>query len=121
MTYRDVYIAELADGADPLDWGDGKIAPRISPLFPQGGAAFSRLFHKVYGREYPGTIDWTGAFATRVSKQQIFDFIEETYGGNDWYTDAARNPYLYVEMQTLMDCVKSLPDDKFFALMGSEI
>jgi hypothetical protein len=40
-----------------------------------------------------------------LSKQQILDFIEETYRGNDWYIDATLMPHLYAQMQALLAAI----------------
>src|SRR5258707_11851642 len=107
MTYLDVYVGELSDGDNPLDWGGdpqyGNTAPKISPFFPPHGNVIDtphyRLIDKINRRKYSGKqVDW-GAWAAQVSQQQILDFIEETSRGDDWYTDATHMPYLYARMQ----------------------
>jgi hypothetical protein len=129
MTYLDVYVGSLSDGNDPLDWGGdpqyGNTALRISPFFPPHGNVLdtphNRLIDQIKQGTYSGKqVDW-GAWAARVSKQQILDFIEETYLGDDRYIDSTRMPHLYAWMQELMDCIKSLPNDGYFALVATEL
>jgi len=82
---------------------------------------YRRLIDKIKRGEYSGKqVDW-GAWAARVSKQQILDFIEETYRGNDWYTDPMIMPHLYAQMQKLLSSIEVLPDDRDFALVASEL
>jgi hypothetical protein len=109
MTSYDVYVGELSGGDDPLDWGGnpsvGNTPRAISPFFfpPRGQSApFWRLIDKIERGEYLGKkVDW-GAWAARVTQQQILDFVEETYRGHDWYTDATFMPHLYEQMRELL-------------------
>jgi len=115
MTFFDVYVGEPSGGDDPLDWGGdpsvGNTPNAISPLFPPSGAyggAFWVLIDKIRRGEFTGKkVDW-GAWAAQVSKQQIRDFIEEPYRGNDWYTDPTLMPHLYQKKQALSAFVESL-------------
>jgi hypothetical protein len=101
------------------DWS-GNTAPMISPYFPPGDA-HNRLFQKIQRGEYSGKqVDW-GAWAARVSKQQILDFIEETYRDHNLYTDATLMPHLYAQMKESMGLVNLLPEDGYFALVATKL
>jgi hypothetical protein len=105
--------------------GIGQIRQRQSaPFFRQVKGlpygSFSRLVSKISKGEYSGKkVDW-GAYAARVSKRQILDFIEEAYGESDWYTNRAKMPHLYQRLQELIRCVQSLSDNRDFALVATE-
>jgi hypothetical protein len=82
---------------------------------------FSRLIKKISDGEIPGRqVDW-GAWAAKVSKRDILDFIDEVYHDDQWYSDPKLMPHLYENMQRLLAYVRSLPDDGFFALVACEL
>jgi hypothetical protein len=51
LTYTDVYIGQLGEGSDPLDWGgdwNGNVPARLGPFFPPNyGEAFRVLVRKI--------------------------------------------------------------------------
>lgn len=128
MTYLDVYVAELADGSDPLDWPgstwSGNSAKGITECFPPAsgyGQPFFRLRENIERGEYKGKqIDW-GAWAAILTKQQILTFIDDNYRGNEWYTNPTKAPDLYEKLQAIVECVRSLPDGKSYALIAEEL
>jgi hypothetical protein len=130
ITYRDVYIGELASGSDPLDWdGDwnGNVPKVISPWFPPTGGIsfpkhpFAQLIDRISTGKFQGKqVDW-GGWAAKVTKQEILDFITEVYGGDNCYTDPTVMPHLYEQMQTLTEYVNSLPEGGTFALVATEL
>ena len=127
MTFYDVYVGAPSDGDDPLDWGGdpsvGNSPTAISPCFPPSGGhgeAFWLLKGKIDRGEFSGKqVDW-GAWAALVSKQQIREFIEETYRGQSWYTNSSPMPHLYKRKQELAAIVQALPEDGQFVLVASE-
>jgi hypothetical protein len=126
LTYLDVFVGELSEGDDPLDWGgdvNGNLPKVRGPYFPpQGsGAPFSRLRRKIASGEFPGKqVDW-GAWAAKVSKEQILDFIDEVYRGDNWYVDPTIMAHLFTKMEELMAYVRSLPDGRSYALVACEL
>src|ERR1035437_2205434 len=130
MTYRDVFIGELSDGADPLDWGgnwNGNVPQAVSTTFPPhgggmlGGLPFSQLQDRISSGKFQGKqVDW-GGWAAKVTRQEILDFIAEVYLGDEWYTDPKLMPHLYQNMQTLIAYVRGLPEDRAFALVATEL
>jgi hypothetical protein len=126
MPYFDVFVGELCEGPDPLDWGGdwrGNTPQRRSPLFPplESQKAFRRVQDMVRFGEFPGKqVDW-GAWAGRASKAQILQLIEELYGVHDWYRPGSPMPHLYKQFQELLAYVNTLHEDKEYALIASEL
>jgi hypothetical protein len=127
MTYLDVYVGELSNGPDPLDWGgtwNGNTPDRSSPYFPPlspHGKAFRRVQDMIERGKFPGKqVDW-GAWAGRASKAQILKFIEELYGGHDWYRPGSSMPHLNEQFQELLAYVNTLREDKEYALIACEL
>lgn len=128
VTHLDVYVAELADGPDTLNWPggtwSGNRARSITDYFPPAagyGEPFFTVRRRIQTGEYQGRqIDW-GAWAAIVSKQEILAVIADTYRGNDWYSDPAQMPHLYKDFQNLLDTVRGLPDDRRYALIAEEL
>jgi hypothetical protein len=126
MTYHDVFVGELFDGPDPLDWGgdwNGNTPNERGPYFPPlgSGKPFWRVQEMIGSGEFPGKqVDW-GAWAGRASKAQILKFIEELYGGDDWYRPGSPMPHLYKQFQELLVYVNALRDDKEYALVACEL
>jgi hypothetical protein len=126
MTYFDVFVGELSDGPDPLDWGgtwSGNTPEKRGPYFPPLAAetAFRRVQDMIGRGEFPGKqVDW-GAWAGKASKAQILKFIEELYDGNHWYRPASPMPHLYKQFQELLAYVNALCEDKEYALIACEL
>lgn len=127
MTYLDVFVGELADGDDPLDWGGswkGSNTPTKSgPFFPpdRHGKAFWQVQEAVEQKRLPGKqVDW-GAWAAIASKEYILEFIENLYRGDPWYEDPSEMPHLYAQLQEVLDYVRSLPDGRDYALVACEL
>ena len=122
MTHLDVYVAELADGPDPLYWPgttwSGNTAGRIGPYFPPAagyGQPFFELRRRIENGKYKGKrIDW-GAWATVMSKGQILDFVVERYEIIDGAEIGDE------KLRTLLAFVRALPDDKRYALIAEEL
>ena len=125
MTYLDVYVGELADGPDPLDWGgdwSGNTPKKGGPFFPPTGSgkAFWLIKEAVEQKQLPGKeIDW-GAWAAIVSKDYILKFIDDLYRGDGWYEEPTEMPHLYAQLENVREYVRSLPDDRQYALVACE-
>jgi hypothetical protein len=96
-------------------------------MFPPHGigslpeSPFSQLIDRISSGKFQGKqVDWSG-WAAKVSKLEILNFIAEVYRGDEWYIDPQVMPHLYQNMQTLMDYVRSLPEDGTFALVATEL
>jgi hypothetical protein len=121
VTYADVYVGRLGEGADPLDWGgdwNGNTPSRLSPFFPSsGGRAFSMLTDKVDSGQLPGKrVDW-GAWAANVSKQQILDFFVEVYPPEAAELSSGDSASRRTEVWNFLT---DLPDGRY-ALVASEL
>jgi len=126
-----MYVGDLDD--ESFQWeecdGIGNLPGRKSPMFPlaQYGYFFSDFFKwlKLTGYEYKQT-DW-GGWVAKVTKKQIFEFILYRYKTDPIYTDPKRMVYrdgkvLHVDqLKELIDYVKSLEDDKLYALVAAEL
>jgi hypothetical protein len=125
MTQTDVYIGQLSEGPDPLDWGGdyrvGNVPRRLGPFFPPSRrGAFRALIRKIRNEQFAGKqVDW-GAWAATVTKDQIFEFIEEVYESDRTYLDPSYMPHLYPFLEELKMFARSLPDESF-ALVASEL
>ncbi|MGH3563245.1 MAG: hypothetical protein ACRDTN_16030 [Mycobacterium sp.] len=125
MTYTDVYLGEVSEGPDPLDWGrDWKIGntpARLGPFFPpNSGEAFLKLIDKIERGELPGKqVDW-GAWAASLSRQQILDFLNEVCATDSTYLDPTFIPHLYPLLDKMRDFNRALPDRRY-ALVASEL
>src|SRR5215472_1903574 len=124
MTNRWVFVGELSDGPDPLDWGGdpnrGNLPKKKGPDFPSTAPLepWGRVVDMIERGETPGKrVDW-GAWAGRASKSQLLKLIEETYG-----KDGPRNPtpYQYKQYQDLLAYVNALRDDEEYALVACEL
>ena len=127
MTYRYVYVGELTDRPDPLDWGGdpnvGNIPKMRCPDFPPSGPLepWGRVLDMIGRGETPGKqVDW-GAWAGRASKAQILTLIEEVYGEDEWYGPSSSMPHLFRRFQELVAYVNALPDHKEYALVACEL
>ena len=123
MTHRYVFVGELSDGPDPLDWGGdpslGNLPKGWSPDFPSVAPLepWGRVVTMIEGGETPGKrVDW-GAWAGRASKAQLLNLIEETYGKGE---SLGLPPYRYELFQDLLAYVSALSDDKEYALVACE-
>jgi hypothetical protein len=81
MSYLDVYIGDpkqtnaVYKNTDDEAWRIGNVPKRISPFFPDGHRAFYLLINQIEDGYYEGKkIDW-GAWAAKVSKEKIKEFI----------------------------------------------
>ncbi|MBV9633778.1 MAG: hypothetical protein JOZ40_04040 [Methylobacteriaceae bacterium] len=118
-----VYIGRLSDRADPLDWGGepriGNIPQRIGPFFPTGSGSrrpFPSLVAKIQRGELSGKqVDW-GAWAASVSKQDIVDFIVETYRDDPLYGSFDKVPGI----EDVLAFIHALPDEHF-ALVACDL
>jgi hypothetical protein len=95
-------------------------------MFPPHGIGslsenpFSQLIDRISSGKFQGKqADW-GGWTAKVTKQEILDFIAEVYQGDEWYIDPKVMPHLYENMQALMAYVRSLPEDRAFALVAME-
>ncbi len=123
MTYHDVHIGLLDDPKFSWEGGnwEDNTPSAISPLFPTAFGAFGELIDRIESGVYEGKqTDW-GAWVAKVSKQQILDFIEDSYAEDRNYTDPTYMPHLYEKMQELLRHVESLDDQKVYALVASEL
>lgn len=127
--YLNVYVGELAEGDDPLDWGgtwNGNTPKKRGPSFPPAHVPYLRepflqLKQRIADGVFSGKqVDW-GAWAAKVSKAQILAFIAEIYGGDPTYEDPNNTPHLYEQMQKLQDYLASLAEDRLYALVGAEL
>jgi len=128
MTFRNVYIGDLADGPDPFDWGGdwniGNCPPVKSPHFPHpGGGMTGEHRHSLVivgirdGRFEGQHVDW-GASVAKVSKAEILKFIAEVYGDED--ANRSLLPHQYVIYQQLMEFVRNLSATAHYALVANE-
>src|ERR1700742_4577697 len=123
MPYTDVYLGPLSTGADPLDWGGEKrpVAFRPYPsstyvFFPPANPpAFFNLFGKIKsGQVQSRQIDW-GCWATKMSKQDILDFIAEVYSNVRYPQETPANPAddWKLRLDDLVAFVNALQDGHF--------
>jgi hypothetical protein len=119
MTYFDVFVGELSDGPDPLDWGgdcNGNTPENRGPYFPPCGGqkAFRSVQDMIERGEFPGKqVDW-GAWAGRASKAQILKFIGELYGGHHWCRPDSPMPHLYERFPELLAFVNAAIGQELF-------
>jgi hypothetical protein len=120
MTWRDVYIGFLDD---TFDWdhpgGNGNCPKRRSPFFPSS-APFDRLIQKIESGEYDGKqLDW-GGWGAKVNKQQIREFIAESYKDSVELIDGSLVPkddYL----EDLLRYLNELDDSTIYILVAAEL
>ena len=120
MTITNVYLGNLSDGPDPLDWG-GSPPARLGNVFPPTAPGpFYTLLRKISDGVLEGEqVDW-GASAAIVSKRQIVDFIDEIYRNDQNYIDPARAPHLFPKLAELRSFVEALADERY-ALVAIEL
>ncbi len=125
MTYTDVWIGELANGDDPLDWGgdwNGN-TPRkaLRPRFPPCGGTyepFRTVVNRIENNILKGKqVDW-GAWAAVVTKQEIVALIDGLYGTDPAYSSLE---HLCEKLATVRAAVQALPDDGRYALVADEL
>ena len=108
----DVYIG-FADN-DSFNWDSGgNIPKRQSPFFPAGHKVFDKVLKMVKSDKYDGKeLGWE-AWGVKLTKQQIFDFIEPFI---------KKNPYPWLDTQNIwhdvIKFVKKLEDDKNYILVA---
>lgn len=121
MSFLDVYIGYSDDPS--FVWNDGNWsgnAPmRQSPFFPSA-SPFRKLVNKIESRELDGKqLDW-GAWATKVNKDYIIDFLEESYS-KDWYEMNRSYPHIIKEMDELKTFIEGLDSSKVYLLVATEL
>lgn len=124
MTFTDVYIGRLSGKTDALDRGgswNGNQPKRISGDFPvkkRGGPDPVSEFHDRMrdGRIQGKQVDW-GAWAAVMSKADIDSFVVDVYGEN-YETDVL--PFQRSLYDDLIRVLRSLPDDRLYALVALE-
>ena len=125
MTITNVYIGKLSEGPDPLDWGGNyrrtNVPPRLGAFFPPARRdPFFTLLGKIREGHLDGKqVDW-GASAANVSRQQIVEFIEEIYRGDETFLDPTSAPHLFPKLGELTRFVATLADERY-ALVAIEV
>ena len=121
MSFLDVYIGYSEDKSFVWEGGDwsGNAPKRQSPFFPPK-APFRILVNKIESGELKGKqLDW-GAWATKVNKRYITEFLEENYN-ETWYGINQSYPHLLEQMAELKNFIKGLDDTKDYILVASEL
>lgn len=118
--YRDVYIGYFEKGFDHIgDPYEGNSPFRISPFFPGFSSHYFKLKERIADGAYDGRkVDW-GAWAARVTKKQIIEFIDEEYGESPF--TGAYDGHLRKEYEALISFVKELSTDDEHYLVASSI
>ncbi len=122
LTYTDVYVGELSEGDNPLDWGGvhgvgNEPKKDVTPLFPFAPGLgvyepFSTVRLRILDGTYKGEqIDW-GGWAAVVTKTQIVALLEELYGPPHPEADAA--------IAALHKAVQALDGERRYALTAVE-
>ncbi len=125
MTYTDVWIGNLAEGKDPLDWGGewgiGNLPSKaLCPRFPPSGGTyepFRTVVELINSGALEGRqVDW-GAWAAVVTKHGIMSLIDKLYGPDNAYCELQHLCEALVRLRT---AVQLLPADGRFALVADE-
>lgn len=114
--FLDVYIGDIADPRFSWDDGnwEGNVPRRISPFFPDGHRAYSVLVRRIGQGMYVGKqTDW-GGWVAKVSKGEIQQFLLSCLN-----IDVAAQPRS--EHAALVEFVRSLDEDRIYALVGAEL
>jgi len=119
MTYYDVYVG-LND--DTFKWEGGN----WSGNFPRNGspklpakAPFMELMFRIADGTYEGKqLDW-GAYGAKVTKGQIFDFIQEFYD-DQWLRSWYRTQQDIEELNQVYDYVLELDNAGIYVLVALE-
>ncbi len=127
MTYTDVWVGDLGEGAGLLDWEGAYTlgnTPRkaLTPMFPPAGnrEPWRILVNKIKAGELLGKqVDW-GAWAANVTSQQVLDLIHQVYSGDAWYVSPSPMPHLLEKLAAVKTAVAALPADGRFALIADE-
>lgn len=126
MTYTDVWVGELAEGKDPLDWGgEWRIgntpAKSLCSSFPPSSSGrlepFSTVVDLIKTGVFAGKqVDW-GAWAAVVSKQDILALLDDLYGTDPSYSCLE---HLCEQLAGVRVAMQALPSDGRFALIADE-
>lgn len=127
MTSYSVFVGRLGEGPDPLDFGGDwncNLPTGGSPQFPPSTSLkqpFSHLLAQIENGILLGKqVDW-GAWAAKVSKVEILQFLSEAYPDEDWCKDINLGPNSDIlERQTLLVYLRELSDDRLYALVAVE-
>ena len=112
MSYRDVYVGDAADPGftwepDDNQW-QGNSPQRISEFFPESSSRpYYELKKRIASGEMDGKqVDW-GAWAAKVTKGQIQDFLKDCYPTE--------------QHQEVLKLVEKMDVDKLYLLVASEL
>jgi hypothetical protein len=101
------------------DW-NGNIPKRQSPFSPGGG--FRTIKARIASGEYEGKkTDW-GSWVAKVTKRQIFDFVEYIHDGGKEFVPGGNYGYDWQckAYQDLVVFVDELEDGKLYYLVACE-
>lgn len=124
MSYYSVYIGYM-DNTFDWDKGDwsGNTPNRRSPFFPPA-TPFDKVIDKIDSGEFEGKqLDW-GAWGAKVNKEQIVNFIKESYGdssGHNWKRNQVAFPHLIEQMDELISFINTLDDTSIYVIIASEL
>jgi hypothetical protein len=117
MTDCTVYVGNLDDPDFKWEGGswDGNVPERLSQEFPPMGGHYNSDFHdwvKRSGNECKQT-DF-GGWVVRLKKSQILEFVDEVYRGKEGL------PWVKTDLKNLKKYLKSLDEDRVYALVATE-
>jgi hypothetical protein len=123
MAGRDVYVGRLKDPNFQWDvYGTiANIPERLTPLFPLASwGPFWKLFERIENGYYVGKqVDW-GAWAAKVSKDQILEFFDEMYSHDALALTGTPFPWIIESVDELRESLEALPDDELYVLIALE-
>ena len=125
MTICEVYVGDLEDPNFHWDGGDwsGNVPKPIYDVFPIVGGHYNECFHRWIdkaGIECRQT-DF-GGWVSRVTKQQLTDYIEYCYGSDPKYSgpDPQVWKHLINRLEGVRHFVARLDNGKIYALVATE-
>jgi hypothetical protein len=124
VTIHNIYVGDLADPNFHWEGGDwnGNVPRPLGPSFPGAGfGMYCRVMDAARSGRYDGKQTDFGGWVLKVRRQQILDLIEEWYGHDPWYTDPAKMPHLFQQLQDLRAFVLSLDPEATYALVAWEL
>lgn len=125
MTICEVYVGDLDDPGFRWDDGDwnGNVPRPIYDVFPIVGGHYNKCFHR-WVRESCIECRQTdfGGWVSRVTKQQLADYIEFCYGVDPKYADPDDQGWKHLteRLKSVRRFVAGLEDQKIYALVATE-
>ena len=124
MTIHNVYVGDLADPKFHWDGGDwnGNVPRPLGPSFPGAGFRdYCRVMDIVRSGRFEGRQTDFGGWVARVTRHQLLDLLEEWYGRDPWYTDPAKMPHQYEQLQKVRAFILSLDPNATYGLVAWEL